>query len=191
MKTMKTAVGEDHIKIVNIQGRNYRKRNIVRPTTATLGHYLPDYNEEEEPEEVSSLKFEKDDEGNLLTKIEIAPAFYKFILGKKGQTKQRIEKDTRTRLVIPKEGSPDDTITIIGPTKTCISNAHDRIDIICETAIKAVPFTHFISIPLNTSNIKSSAIQFSQDLANEAKKTAIEVISPLSIYTTTLVYIID
>ena len=38
----------------------------------------------------------------------LASAFYKFVIGKKGETKKRLENETRTQLRIPRQGEEGD-----------------------------------------------------------------------------------
>ena len=51
--------------------------------------------------------FEETDKGYKLS-MEIPSLLYRFIIGKKGETKRKIEKDTGTRICIPGLGKKGD-----------------------------------------------------------------------------------
>ena len=41
-------------------------------------------------------------------KVQLPSVFYKFIIGKKGETKKRLESETRTQIRIPKQNEEGD-----------------------------------------------------------------------------------
>ena len=46
---------------------------------------------------------EKTEQGYKLC-MQVPSLLYKFIIGKKGETKKKIEKETGTRIIIPRQG---------------------------------------------------------------------------------------
>jgi hypothetical protein len=62
--------------------------------------------------------------------------FTSYAIGKQGNTKKRIEKETGTVLTLPHKGEEDAKVVIKGPTKNSIINAHARIEIIVDTVSK-------------------------------------------------------
>ena len=50
---------------------------------------------------------EKTEEGYQL-RMQVPSLLYKFIIGKKGETKKKIEKETGTRIMIPRPGGKGD-----------------------------------------------------------------------------------
>ena len=43
-------------------------------------------------------------DGTLRLSLDIPSAYFKFIIGKKAETKRRIENETRTQIQIPRQG---------------------------------------------------------------------------------------
>ena len=62
-----------------------------------------------------SLNIEQTDNGFRL-RIPIPSVYFKYIIGKKGETKRKIENDTRTQIRIPKQGEEGN----IGKLPICI-----------------------------------------------------------------------
>ena len=50
---------------------------------------------------------EKTEQGYKLC-MQVPSLLYKFIIGKKGETKKKIEKETGTRIIIPRQGELGD-----------------------------------------------------------------------------------
>ena len=79
-----------------------------------------------------------------------------MLIGKKGTTKKRIESETRARLNIPKQGVENEDIQISGDSKFAVAMACNRIDSIVSSARQRQGFTHFISVPCNSSELQNS-----------------------------------
>jgi len=110
----------------------------------------------------------------FITYMEVAPVFYPFIIGKRGHVKQRIEKDTKTEINLPRSNSDDQKISILGATKTSILNTKTRIEIICETASNTLPYTHFICIPLQNEGFVKSVATWQDEIVRESQKVPID-----------------
>lgn len=65
--------------------------------------------------------------------MNVPAAFYPFIIGKGGNSKKRIEKETGVIITLPQKGGEESQVLIKGPTKNSIINAHARIEIIMDT----------------------------------------------------------
>jgi len=107
----------------------------------------------------------------FVTHLEIAPVYYKFIIGKQGQNKQRIEKETKTTVTILDK---EQRLTITGPTANAVLNARTRIEIICETANHSLDYTHFLCLPLNYEEIMANVTKFQTEIIQQAAKNPIE-----------------
>ena len=81
--------------------------------------------------------------------------FFPYI-GKKAATKKRIESETKTRINIPRQGVENEDIQISGPTRYSVATASNRIDSIVSSSRQRQGFTHFLSIPMNHPEMKSS-----------------------------------
>jgi len=174
---IKVAQGEENIQLLTLNGRTFRKRAVDGPSTASLADFLPSRTDQEECDEPCDLDIRTEKKGGYSLKMHVAPCFYPFIIGKKGNTKQRIEKETGTSLTIGQDSSKE-PITIKGPAKNSIINAHTRLEIIIETASKTLPYTHFLSIPLNLPSVIENATKFNEDLIQECEKKKVQGFDP-------------
>ena len=101
--------------------------------------------------------------GTFKAALEVASAFFAQIIGKGGQTKVRLENDTKTKINIPRKGKDGDII-VTGPSRTGVAVAANRIDVIVATARQRQPFTHFLSIPVNTGPVQENFLNFKRDV---------------------------
>ena len=75
----------------------------------------------------------------------------------------RLETDTKTRINIPRKGKDGDII-VSGPSRSGVALAANRIDVIVATARQRQPFTHFLSIPVNTGAVQENFLDFKRDV---------------------------
>lgn len=106
-----------------------------------------------------SHNIEQLDSGNFKAVLEVASPFFAQIIGKGGQTKVRLENDTKTKINIPRKGKEGD-ITVTGMSRAGVAQAANRIDVIVATARQKQPFTHFLSIPVNTASVQENFLRF-------------------------------
>ena len=99
-------------------------------------------------------------DGRFQSSIQVAPAFYPMIIGKKGVSKKRIENETGTKIAIPRQGVENESVVISGPSQRAVLSACNRIDYIVESSRSRMSFTHFISLPLNHASVQSSFQDF-------------------------------
>mmetsp|Transcript_34668 Transcript_34668/g.79064 ORF Transcript_34668/g.79064 Transcript_34668/m.79064 type:complete len:313 (-) Transcript_34668:152-1090(-) len=78
----------------------------------------------------------------------ISPHFYKFLIGKKGSTKDRLQSDTGTNIVVPGPRSQSNQVEITGPSQDAVDSAATRIQMLVDSALESMPYTHFVSVPL-------------------------------------------
>uniref|UniRef100_UPI003467EF77 Activating signal cointegrator 1 complex subunit 1 n=1 Tax=Alvinella pompejana TaxID=6376 RepID=UPI003467EF77 len=102
-------------------------------------------------------------ENGYKLELEIPSAYYKYIIGKKGETKKRLENETRTLIKIPGHGR-EGSVVISGHDRQGILSAKTRLDLLIESARRRQPFTHFISIPVNSQPIQDKFIEFKDDV---------------------------
>ena len=95
--------------------------------------------------------------------MQVAAAFFPQIIGKGGQTKNRLESDTRTKIVIPRKGLEGD-IMITGGDRRGVAVAANRIDVMVAAARNKQPFTHFISIPVNMDHVQKAFLRFKEEV---------------------------
>ncbi|KAM9424965.1 activating signal cointegrator 1 complex subunit 1 isoform 1-T5 [Pholidichthys leucotaenia] len=157
--------------LININGRVYR-RNIVKEEC---------YEEEEEffytePSEIEELAeepcdtyvIEQTDKGYRCA-IDVPSVLYKYIIGKKGETRRRLEFDTKTSISIPKQGV-EGQIVITGSHKAAVSSAVTRVEVLVESFRRKQPFTHFLSFPLNDAKIQEGFLKFKDDVLQQCSE---------------------
>lgn len=133
--------------------------------------YPPDDTKEFEDEN-SNLEIEVLANGRFRSSIHIANAYFAPIIGKKGTTKSRIERETKTRILIPKIGSDEsEDIVITGETRNGVASACNRINLIAQSARNRQGFTHFISVPLNSKPLQDAFMEFKSDVLRECDGT--------------------
>ncbi|XP_075466890.1 activating signal cointegrator 1 complex subunit 1 [Ascaphus truei] len=157
--------------LINIEGRIYRK-NTVREASYQ--------NEEEEEddfyrESVDCLDEPCDDfsveetEKGFQSTIEVPSQLFKYIIGKKGETRRNLESDTRTSIGIPKPGL-EGNIVITGQQRNGVISARTRIELLAETFRKKQPFTHFLSFALHQPEIQEKFLLFKEEVLTKCSK---------------------
>lgn len=112
-----------------------------------------------------------DNKGNFSLKMHVSNTFFRFIIGKRGQTKMNIESETRTHFKIPREGdNQNNFIHIIGREKSAIALAKKRIEQLVKTSRLKQNITHFVSIPIGLDqNVRERYEQFKSYILSDVK----------------------
>ncbi|XP_011617159.2 activating signal cointegrator 1 complex subunit 1 [Takifugu rubripes] len=159
--------------LINIKGRVYRK------------NFVQEDNYEEEEEDFSYMRppesedcaddeicdtyvIEQTDKG-FRCAIDVPSVLYKYIIGKKGETRRRLEFDTKTSINIPKQGV-EGQIVITGFHKASVSSAVTRVEVLVESFRKKQPFTHFLSFPLNHPQVQEGFLKFKEEVLQQCSK---------------------
>lgn len=98
--------------------------------------------------------------------LDIPSTFFKHIIGKKGETRRRLENETKTQIKIPKSGQ-EGPIIVAGHDKQGVISAKTRIDVIIDTARQREPFTHFLSFPVTSEAVKCAFTDFKSDVLRQ------------------------
>ncbi|XP_062071335.1 activating signal cointegrator 1 complex subunit 1 isoform X2 [Lepus europaeus] len=149
-------------QLVRIEGRNYRKNPIQEKS----------YQHEEEEEDFYQGSMEDADEPCDAYDVEQTPQgfrctvrapslLYKHIVGKRGDTRKKIELETKTSISIPKPGQ-DGEIVITGQYRNGVISARTRIDVLLDTFRRKQPFTHFLAFFLNEAEVQEGFLKFQQ-----------------------------
>ncbi|CAL8237210.1 unnamed protein product [Boreogadus saida] len=160
--------------LININGRIYRRNaikeeNYEEKEDDFYQDERPEYEELETDEVCESHLIEQTDKG-FRCAIDVPSVLYKYIIGKKGETRRRLESDTKTSITIPKLGIEGE-IVVTGAQKNAVSSAVTRLEMLIDGFRRKQPFTHFLSFALNDSQVqegfhafKAKVLeQFSQD----------------------------
>jgi len=161
------ARGEEGISIICINGRQYRKTRIKQPNDQQNNR---EGRFEEEEEEYSHV-----------LRFKLATALLKYVIGKKGQKKMEIERETGTKLFISDNsdcrnvscgdsgrciGSTpiSQMIVIRGPSEDSVQSAKTRIQLLMDSVVSRIAYTHFISVPLTHAKLQEKIRDFYAEL---------------------------
>uniref|UniRef100_A0A5F4WC02 Activating signal cointegrator 1 complex subunit 1 n=1 Tax=Callithrix jacchus TaxID=9483 RepID=A0A5F4WC02_CALJA len=87
----------------------------------------------------------------------------RHIVGKRGDTRKKIEMETKTSISIPKPGQ-DGEIVITGQHRNGVISARTRIDVLLDTFRRKQPFTHFLSFFLNEVEVQEGFLRFQEEV---------------------------
>ncbi|XP_049291536.1 activating signal cointegrator 1 complex subunit 1 [Anopheles funestus] len=103
--------------------------------------------------------------GKYQTSFHVPSALYAMIIGVKGQTRQRLETETKAVIRVPKQGTTGD-IVVTGSSRKSVVAARSRIELIVIGARNKQQFTHFLSVPLNVSEVIKRFLDFRHKVVN-------------------------
>ncbi|XP_009097093.1 activating signal cointegrator 1 complex subunit 1 [Serinus canaria] len=155
--------------LIRIGGRVYRK-NLIREQ--------PFPHEEEEDfcagpgecaDEPCDAFVVEETERGFQCRLEVPSPLYKYIIGKKGETKKRLETETRTSISIPKPGVEGE-IVITGQQRSGVVSARTRLEVLLDSFRRRQPFTHFLSLPLNQPAIQENFLHFKEEVLQKCSK---------------------
>ncbi|KAJ8305691.1 LOW QUALITY PROTEIN: hypothetical protein KUTeg_016236 [Tegillarca granosa] len=105
--------------------------------------------------------------------LDIPSTFFKHIIGKKGETRRRLENETKTQIKIPKSGQ-EGPIIVAGHDKQGVISAKTRIEVIVDSARQREPFTHFLSFPVTSEAVKCAFTDFKSDVLRQCDSNCLE-----------------
>ncbi|XP_045201166.2 activating signal cointegrator 1 complex subunit 1-like [Mercenaria mercenaria] len=158
-------------QIIRIGNRCYRKNPVLQregnaAEEEEYTDFIPDssgWNDETCALDAPNIEQTSD---GFRTSICAPSGLLKFVIGRKGETKHRLEIETRTKIRIPKQGQKGD-IVIQGHDRNGVMSAKTRIDVLLDSGRQKSPFTHFLSIPFNTKHLQDSLTDFKNDVLRE------------------------
>ncbi|XP_012686590.2 activating signal cointegrator 1 complex subunit 1 [Clupea harengus] len=157
--------------LVNIKGRIYRKTAVKEEC----------YDDEEDDysyygtasdqcaDEPCDLHAIEQTEKGFCCALDIPSVLHKYIIGKKGETKKRLESDTKTSINIPKQGV-EGAIVITAAQKASVASAVTRLELLVESFRRKQPFTHFLSLALNHPNIQEGFLRFKEEVLKQCSQ---------------------
>lgn len=141
-------VEQPKFEVVAIGPCQYRKLVLTDncPVAKKQGAIEEEQQEEEEEERCDiTLEYEGSE---YVTRKEVLPVYLKFLIGKGGRTKQRLELDSGASIFIPDRGSKDQRVTIKSSSKYAVYSALAQIELLLEKEEEKVDYTHYLAIPL-------------------------------------------
>ncbi|CAJ1080289.1 activating signal cointegrator 1 complex subunit 1 [Xyrichtys novacula] len=155
--------------LINVNGRIYR-RNITQEEhyeeEEDFSYMGPPESEDLAEEESCDTHMIEQTEKGYRCAIDVPSVLYKYIIGKKGETRKRLEFDTKTSINIPKQGV-EGQIVITGSHKAAVSSALTRVEVLVESFRKKQPFTHFLSFPLNDPKVQEGFLTFKEEVLKQ------------------------
>ncbi|CRL03633.1 CLUMA_CG016289, isoform A [Clunio marinus] len=100
-------------------------------------------------------------------KVHVPQLFHSQIIGTKGNTKRRLEQETGASILVPKIGSKDTNVIVKGNTRKEVISAKARLDQIMIAGRAKQQFTHFLSVPFITEEIKGNFEKFRTEILND------------------------
>ncbi|XP_031570502.1 activating signal cointegrator 1 complex subunit 1-like [Actinia tenebrosa] len=97
--------------VVWIKGRCYRKLPFEQNSSETNENSTPYYEQDEmnyEDETCDASDVVEETKSGFRTVMDTPSALFKFVIGRKAETKKKIEMETDTRLFIPSQGQAGD-----------------------------------------------------------------------------------
>ncbi|GLH16136.1 Activating signal cointegrator 1 complex subunit 1 [Gryllus bimaculatus] len=154
-----------------IEGRCYRINHCIdRSSDAAYveEEYQPDYLDCDNDEPCEDFEVESLEGGRFKTSFHIARAYFPCIIGSKGNTRRRLENETKTQVKVPKPGQDGD-IVVIGNDRRSVCAARRRINIIVMSSRQKQSFTHFLSIPVNSRAIQQGFLEFKEKVLENCR----------------------
>lgn len=159
--------------LININGRIYRK-NVVQERVYQDEDHEEDFSYSgsvtapcaEEP--CDALNIESTEKGYRYA-MDVPSVLYKYIIGKKGETRKRLEAETHTSVNIPKQGV-EGQIVITGQKRGAVASAVTRIEVLMDSFRRKQPFTHFLSFPLNDPQIQERFLMFKEEVLEQCSE---------------------
>ncbi|XP_064125766.1 activating signal cointegrator 1 complex subunit 1 isoform X2 [Loxodonta africana] len=151
-------------QLLRIEGRIYRK-NPIQEQTCQHEEDDEDFYEgsmecTEEP--CDAYVVVQTQQGFQCT-VSAPSLLYKHIVGKRGDTKKKLEMETKTSISIPKPGHEGD-IVITGQHRSGVISARTRIDVLLHTFRRKQPFTHFLAFFLNEAEVQERFLKFQEEV---------------------------
>eukprot|EP00088_Acartia_fossae_P009505 TRINITY_DN14616_c0_g1_i1.p1 TRINITY_DN14616_c0_g1~~TRINITY_DN14616_c0_g1_i1.p1 ORF type:complete len:356 (+),score=78.36 TRINITY_DN14616_c0_g1_i1:43-1110(+) len=159
--------------LIWLGNRCFRKNNeteyTVRSGYTGEEEDYTDLNEVNEDEEQQFQHSIEEYGGGFKAVLQVSSNFFSQIIGKGAQTKTRLEKETGTRINIPKKGLEGD-IVVSGSQKPNVIRCCNRIDVIVVSARQKHAFTHFISLPMNTQHLQQEFHEFKREVLDNCSE---------------------
>ncbi|XP_015787675.1 activating signal cointegrator 1 complex subunit 1 [Tetranychus urticae] len=124
-------------------------------------------------DDLECIDIEKDDHGNFIHSMTVAPEFYGMIIGYKGQNLNKLEHSTKCRVIIPKKddsSSKGKTVILRSSAKRNVLDARRKIMAIVERSRSRLEPNYFISIPIEDEKLTERYIEFKNQVLAEVKK---------------------
>ena len=170
--------------ILSYDGMNFRKCPITyrgyRPPSAYSARFTvpaeDDYEDNEEEKSTSCMDKVEDflnvkhlPNGQYELELNIPSVFFKYVIGRMGKTRQMIEKDTKAKLIIPRQGE-EGPIKLQASTKRALNSAKQRVEVIAWSNRQKEEPTHFVGIALHSDVVQEKILEFKRKVLDTCGK---------------------
>jgi len=151
--------------VIWLGNRCFRKNNEVEYTVRSgyTGEEDDLYEEEESDQNCDFQHAVEEFDGGYRVKLQVSSHFFPQIIGKGGQSKIRLERETKTKISIPRKGMEGDII-VSGTQRSGVVRCANRIDVMVISSRQKQPFTHFISLPVNSQVMQEAFLRFKEEV---------------------------
>ncbi|XP_037950605.1 activating signal cointegrator 1 complex subunit 1 [Teleopsis dalmanni] len=121
------------------------------------------YTQSDEDEDEQDFPIEELPDSTFKLECHVHSEFYGGIIGFKGNTKRRLESETQTEIIVPRQrnvGKQSNNLIIKGKSRSNILSAHRKIKAILISLRKRMPKTHFVGVDLHKTEIREKFIDF-------------------------------
>ncbi|XP_041968306.1 activating signal cointegrator 1 complex subunit 1 [Aricia agestis] len=159
-------------ELIWIEGRCYRVNDAHTDVSSFQEHDLYEneiaYQDEIDDEDDEDVEVLQMNNNRYYVNLHVPKHYLGAIIGKKGAVRMRLQHETKTDIKIPRMGDNKD-VTIYGPSASNVKAARRKINMIVMSSRLRQRPTHFISIPLNKTNIISNFETFKKDVLQDFK----------------------
>jgi len=126
------------------------------------GHVLADVANAEDHQNKTFVFEDGDDvDTSLKERLYFPSSLAKHLIGKKGKTKKRLERETNCKIYLDDK---NDVVLVDAPDEQSFESCKTNVELILENAKRSSSFTHFISIPLNSDSMSESMKDWTQSV---------------------------
>eukprot|EP00742_Colponemidia_sp_Colp-10_P005125 GILJ01005473.1.p1 GENE.GILJ01005473.1~~GILJ01005473.1.p1 ORF type:complete len:371 (+),score=63.77 GILJ01005473.1:85-1197(+) len=124
------------------------------------------YTHHEDELPVADMSYDES-KGLYSIQLRIDSDFYGAIIGKRGEKKEKIQAATDTVIMVPKPNSKEQVVVVTGKAPSSLRMAKEKIMQTVKEAEQRQSYTHFLSLPLTSSNIQSKVEAVKGDIISQ------------------------
>lgn len=107
--------------------------------------------------------------GKFMTSFYVPSSLLSYVIGARGVRLKGLQRSTNTLIKVPKPNEKGD-VKITGDTERNVASARTQLSMIVMKQKDKLPISHFVSIPMNTHDIKEKLMQFQEKILQQPPK---------------------
>ncbi|KAF2356937.1 K domain type 1, partial [Trinorchestia longiramus] len=117
----------------------------------------------EDEEQNHEFSVDKLTNGLYRTAWHVPNVYYAYLIGRRGDTRRRLELETGSKISIPQRGAGvAEEVVVTGPTVPKVRAGRLKVELLVEQARRKQPLTHFVSIPIAAPHTQQRFLQFKE-----------------------------